>query len=84
MIVTGIHTGIESSKELKFSKTCFNYDSGEANRQKPKYIKEKLSDFGKCFLDDHGHPVPTPTLSDILKEKEKWLNLDTESDMYPV
>ena len=48
-------------------------------RQKPEYAKEKLSDFGKYFLDDQDLPVPTSTLSDILKEKKKWLNLDTAS-----
>ena len=48
-------------------------------RQKPEHIKEKFSDFGNYFLDDQGLPVSTSILSDILKEKEKWLILDTES-----
>ena len=51
-------------------------------RQKPEHTKEKLSNFGKYSLDDQGLPVPTSTLSDILKEKEKWLNLDTESGSF--
>ena len=48
-------------------------------RQQLEHTKEKLSDFGKYFLDDQGLPVPTSTLSDISKEKENWLNLDTAS-----
>ena len=48
-------------------------------RQKPEHTKEKLSDFGKYFLNNQSLPVPTFTLSDILKEKEKCSNLDTES-----
>ena len=48
-------------------------------RPKPEHTKEKFSDFGKYFL---GFPVPTSTLSDILKGKEKWLNLDTESGQW--
>ena len=40
-------------------------------RQKPEHTKEKLSDFEKTFLNDQGLPVPTTTLPDILKEKEK-------------
>ena len=35
---------------------------------KPKHTKEKLSDFGKYFLDDQGLPVPTSTLSDFKGE----------------
>ena len=45
-------------------------------RQKLEHTKEKLSDFEKYFLGDQGLPVPTSTLSDVLKEKEKWFNLD--------
>ena len=37
-----------------------------------KYAKEKLCDFGRYFMGDHGLLVPVSTLSDIL-EKEKWI-----------
>lgn len=45
-------------------------------REKPEHAYQKLSDFGKLFLDKQGLPIPTSTLSDILKEKNKWLNLE--------
>ena len=43
-------------------------------REEVKYAKEKLCDFGRHFVDDQGLPVPVSTLSDILKEKDKWIS----------
>ena len=37
-----------------------------------KTTKEKLSDFGKHFLDDQGLTVPISTLSGILEVKNTW------------
>ncbi|KAF8426196.1 hypothetical protein EV426DRAFT_715555 [Tirmania nivea] len=48
-------------------------------REEPEHAKEKLSDFGKHFLDEQDLPVPISTLSDILKEKDKWLNFEFAS-----
>ena len=49
-------------------------------REEPEHwhAKEKLYKFGEYFLDGQGLLVPTDTLSesDILKEKEKWLNFE--------
>jgi len=45
-------------------------------REEPEFAKEKLSEFGKHFLDDQGLPIPTSTLSDFLKKKDKWLDID--------
>ncbi|KAF8424322.1 hypothetical protein EV426DRAFT_712090 [Tirmania nivea] len=45
-------------------------------RQDPKHAKEKLSEFGKHFLDSEGQAVPISTLSDILRDSKKWLEVD--------
>ena len=48
-------------------------------REEPKYAKEKLQDFGQHFLDDQELPVPASTLSDIFKEKDKWISYQVDS-----
>ncbi|KAF8441182.1 hypothetical protein BGX38DRAFT_1204106 [Terfezia claveryi] len=49
-------------------------------RQNPKYAKEKLSEFGKHFLDSEGRAVAIPILSDILCNCKKWLEVDFTAD----
>ena len=45
-------------------------------RAEPEHVKEKLSDFGKHFLDDQGLPVP---ISDILEGKNVILDFEFSS-----
>ena len=52
-------------------------EKASSNEKKlTKYAKEKLCDVGRHFMDDQGLPV---LVSDILKEKEKWMNFDVSN-----
>ena len=55
-------------------------EKASSNEKKlTKYAKEKLCDFCRHFMDDQGLGVPVSTLSDILKEKEKWMNFEVSN-----
>ena len=47
-------------------------------RLEPQHAKQSLARFGYQFPDPDGKPLSNSTLSDILKESEKWLSMDLD------
>ena len=72
--------GIRSTKRRGLSdldryKVCIK-------RQDPWYAKMSYEEFGRLFPGSDGRPMAQSTVSDILKEKNKWLALDISGPVW--